>query len=175
MPRSVQADGPRSCGCLRARSKRQANEETPPGRRRQRSKKLPVPTVSERTPEGRFPRGISGNVAGRPRGARGVFSEQMIYDFAHDWHKHGPSVLVAVRTENPMAYLTVAAKFLPKELLLQLERPVEQLSDADLAAAAKAERDMSVLVLAKVRALPGGDDLVAEAERDIFNEDTDDE
>ena len=34
------------------------------------SKKLPV-TVSERTPEGRFPRGVSGNTAGRPRGARG--------------------------------------------------------------------------------------------------------
>ena len=99
----------------------------------------------------------------------------MIYDFANDWRKHGPSVLVAVRKENPVAYLTVAAKFVPKELLLQLERPVEQLSDADLAAAAKAERDVSVLILAKVRALPGGDDLVAEAERDIFNEDTDDE
>ena len=92
-----------------------------------------------------------------------------------DWHEHGPEVLVAVRKENPVAYLTVAAKFLPKELLLQLERPVEQLSDADLSAAAKAERDTSVLILAKVRELPGGDDLVAEAERDIFNEDTDDE
>ena len=110
-----------------------------------------------------------------PARCAGVFSEQMIHDFARDWHEHGPSVLVAVRKENPAAYLTVAAKFLPKELLLQLERPVEQLSDADLSAAAKAERDMSVLVLAKVRELPGGDDLVAEAERDIFDEDKDDE
>ena len=77
--------------------------------------------------------------------------------------------------ENPVAYLTVAAKFVPREMLLQLERPVEQLSDADLSAAAKAERDTSVLVLAKVRELPGGDDLVAEAERDVFDEDKDDE
>ena len=99
----------------------------------------------------------------------------MIYDFAADWREHGPEVLVAVRKENPVAYLTVAAKFVPREMLLQLARPVEQLSDADLAAAAKAERDVSVLVLAKVRALPGGDDLVAEAERDIFDEDKDDE
>ena len=139
------------------------------------SKKLPVTTVSERTPEGRFPRGVSGNTAGRPRGARGMFSEQMIHEFARDWHEHGPSVLVAVRKENPVANLTVAAKFVPREMLLQLERPVEQLSDADLSAAAKAERDTSVLVLAKVRELPGGDDLVAEAERDVFDEDKDDE
>ena len=41
-----------------------------------------LPAVHDRTPEGRFPRGISGNVAGRPRGACGLFSEQMIYDFA---------------------------------------------------------------------------------------------
>ena len=131
-----------------------------------------LPAV-KRTPEGTFVG--SGNPSGRPRGARGVFSEQMIYDFAADWREHGPEVLVAVRKENPVAYLTVAAKLVPKELLLQLERPVEQLSDTELASAAKAERDMSVLVLAKVRELPGGGDLVAEAERDIFDEDTDDE
>ena len=136
--------------------------------------KLPAVTP-ERTPEGRFPRGISGNYAGRPVSARTKFSRELIEAFARDWHEHGPGVLVAVRTENPTAYLTIAAKLVPKELLLQLERPVEQLSDADLAAAAKAERDVSVLVLAKVRELPGGGDLVAEAERDIFDEDKDDE
>ena len=69
------------------------------------------------------------------RGA-GVFSEQMIYDFARDWHEHGPGVLVAVRKENPVAYLTVAAKLVPKELLLQLARPVAEMADDELQAAA---------------------------------------
>jgi hypothetical protein len=135
----------------------------------QSSKKLPV--IAERTPEGRFPVGKSGNYAGRPRGARGVFSEQMIYDFANDWREHGPSVLVAVRKENPVAYLTVAAKFVPREMLLQLARPLAELSDTELARAAQAERDVSVLILAKVRELPCGGDLVAEAERELTGED----
>ena len=82
---------------------------------------------------GTFP-GHGGNTGGRPRGAQGVFSEQMIYDFAADWREHGPGVLVAVRKENPVAYLTIAAKLVPREMLLQLARPVEQLSDAELAA-----------------------------------------
>lgn len=138
-------------------------------------KKVPPTIVPERTALGQFPPGKSGNYAGRPLSARTKFSRELIEAFAHDWHAHGPEVLVRVRGENPTAYLTIAAKLVPKELLLQLERPVEQLSDTELAAAAKAERDVSVLILAKVRALPGGGDLVAEAERDIFDEDKDDE
>ena len=39
---------------------------------------------------------------------------------------------MAVRKENPVAYLTVAAKFVPREMLLQLERPVDEMSDAEL-------------------------------------------
>ena len=124
---------------------------------------------------GHVPRGISGNPAGRPRGARGVFSEQMIDDFARDWHEHGPEVLVAVRKENPTAYLTVAAKLCPKSYCCSSSGRWSSSPTQSWRAAAKAERDMSVLVLAKVRELPGGDDLVAEAERDIFDEDTDDE
>ena len=76
-------------------------------------KPLPVtymPTAPERTPTGRFPKGVSGNPAGRPRGARGRFSEALVTDFARDWHEHGAEVVARVRVENPVAYLSVASR-----------------------------------------------------------------
>ena len=87
-----------------------------------------------RTPAGRFPEGISGNPAGRPRGAKGKFSEALVTDFARDWQEHGAEVVARVRVENPVAYLTVASRLVPREFLIESSGAVETMSDDELIA-----------------------------------------
>jgi hypothetical protein len=78
-----------------------------------------TPLVPERTPLGQFPRGVSGNPAGRPKGARGRFSEALVLDFATDWQEHGAGVIATVRKEDPVAYLSIATRLVPREFLIE--------------------------------------------------------
>jgi hypothetical protein len=130
-------------------------------------------TVPERTPEGRFHPGKSGNYAGRPLSARTKFSRELIEAFARDWHKHGPEVLVRVRGENPTAYLTIAAKLVPKELLLQLERPLAEMADVELQAAALQEQREATVLIEHIKTI-GGEALLEQARRDVLGEDDED-
>jgi hypothetical protein len=100
-----------------------------------------TPSAPERTPEGRFPKGTSGNPAGRPRGARGRFSAELVNDFADDWQKHGPGVIAKVRQEDPVSYLNVAVRLVPKEFLIDTGGgDVLQMSDEDLIAVVIAKK-----------------------------------
>ena len=98
----------------------------------------------------------------------------MIQDFARDWHEHGPSVLVAVRKENPVAYLTVAAKFVPREMLLQLARPLAEMADDELQAAALQEYKQATILLEHIR-MHGGAEMIEQAQRDVLGEGEDDD
>ena len=99
-----------------------------------------TPTALERTSAGRFPKGISGNPAGRPRGAKGKFSEALVTDFARDWQEHGAEVVARVRVENPVAYLSVASRLVPREFLIESGGAIEQMSDEELIAIVVAAR-----------------------------------
>ena len=136
---------------------------------------MPEPSEDEnqlpairRTPGGTYAPGHSGNVRGRPKGARGLFSEQMVSDFARDWRtsNNGPDTIARVRAENPGMYLSVAVKLVPRELLLSLERPLTEMSDDELRAAALTERDANAMIIEKVCEL-GGAELVEAAERAV--------
>ena len=92
-------------------------------------------SAPERTPEGRFPKGTSGNPAGRPRGARGRFSEGLVTDFAQDWAQHGADVIARVRKDDPVAYLSIATRLVPREFMIDTGGgDVLQMSDEDLIA-----------------------------------------
>ena len=65
--------------------------------------------------------GQSGNVHGRPLGARNRLGEAFLADLHADWLQHGSAVVVAAREKDPVAYLRVVASVLPKEVAVTVE------------------------------------------------------
>jgi len=60
--------------------------------------------------------GQSGNPAGRPPGARNKLGEDFIKAMLDDFAVNGSTAIVAVRTDDPAAYLNVIAKIIPKAI-----------------------------------------------------------
>lgn len=69
-------------------------------------------------------KGQSGNPGGRSKGARTKLSDAFIRTLAHDWEKHGESVISRVRESDPTTYMRVIAGLLPKDVTL--DASVEQ-------------------------------------------------
>jgi hypothetical protein len=141
---------------------------------RSRQNLMPAP-VDRGTPAnaGRWQPGVSGNPRGRPVGAKGRFSEALVSDFASEWREYGPEIIATVRQKDPVAFLQIATRLVPKEFLVQLERPssVENLTDEELEGVIEALRDVPKisaalqLLIAKVGELgPEGEALKAEVE-----------
>jgi Family of unknown function (DUF5681) len=60
-------------------------------------------------------KGVSGNPAGRPKGSRNKFSENLISAFCADFERNGVEVIAAVRSESPVDYLRLAVSIVPKQ------------------------------------------------------------
>ena len=67
----------------------------------------------------------------RQKGARDRLSAAFLKALADDFDAHGKGVVEKVRADDPTAYLRIFASVLPKEL--EITRPLDDLSDADLA------------------------------------------
>lgn len=80
---------------------------------------------------GRFLPGVSGNPAGKPKGARTKLGEQFLSALQEDFQAHGVEAIQAVRQERPQDYLKVIASLMPKDLNLNVNN-LDDATDAEL-------------------------------------------
>jgi hypothetical protein len=111
-----------------AKTKAKVTIETPPAPSPGPHLGFPHPPV-----ENRFPRGQSGNPAGRRRGSRNRLNERFLDALCEDFDAHGVGVIETVRKTNPAVYLRVVARLVPAHVLVQ-EARLDVLTDDELAA-----------------------------------------
>lgn len=80
---------------------------------------------------GRFLPGVSGNPAGKPKGARTKLGEQFLSALQEDFQAHGVAAIQAVRAVRPHEYLKVIASLMPKDLNLNVNN-MDDATDAEL-------------------------------------------
>jgi hypothetical protein len=90
----------------------------------------PAPKLENTLPY-RFPPGVSGNPAGRPRGARSKLTEAVIAKLLASFETHGDDAIERVRVHQPAAYLAACVSLLPKQQE-KIESPFADLSEDEL-------------------------------------------
>jgi hypothetical protein len=68
---------------------------------------------------------VSGNPAGRPRGARGKLSEDFLADLHAAWNEHGTTALQRCALEEPAQFCRIVANLLPRDLDINLTATVD--------------------------------------------------
>lgn len=106
--------------------------------------------MSDRSDSGRF---APGN-PGRPKGSRNKLQEDFLRDLYEDWNTGGKEALAVMRAEKPNEYVRVVAGLLPAKV--EVERPLGELSDSDLASVLDAVRALIGSAEADSGGLGGG-------------------
>jgi len=101
-----------------------------------------TPKVVNGRLNGRFAKGFSGNPGGSPEATRRAFNKQFLTDLAQDWQQHGREVFKRVRRESPASYLKVCAMLVPKEMKVEHQGRLGQLTDEQLDEAIAAVEDL---------------------------------
>ena len=68
-----------------------------------------------------FKPGQSGNLKGRPKGARNRLGTQFLEALEADFNKFGSQAIALVREKKPETYMRVVADLLPKEANINVE------------------------------------------------------
>ena len=82
---------------------------------------------------GRWQRGHSGNLNGRPVGSRHKFSAAFLQDLAEVWSELGRETMIQTARTNPQAFFAIASKLVPANVQLTIEQTFSGLSAEDLA------------------------------------------
>jgi hypothetical protein len=73
-----------------------------------------------------WPKGISGNPAGRPVGSGTVFSQKFIRDFTVAWRERGIATMMELSVKNPSAFLMIASRLVPQQMQAEVVQPQVQ-------------------------------------------------
>ena len=92
----------------------------------------------------RFQPGQSGNITGRPIGARTKLAENFVQDMYSAWQTRGRAAIDTVIDERPHEFIKAVASLMPKEVTIRTEI-VQELSDDELTAALFALRSVGAL------------------------------
>ena len=82
---------------------------------------------------GRWQPGQSGNMAGKPPGARHRFSAAFLQDLADVWQAHGRETMIATARVNPSTFFAVCARLIPSDVKISVEQTFGGLSAEDYA------------------------------------------
>lgn len=96
------------------------------------------PNIAEAGKATRFQPGQSGNPAGMPIGTLKSLRGDFVAALATHFREKGPEAIEKAYQESPLGYLKVIATVIPKEL--EIHRPLDELSDIELAAVVAAMR-----------------------------------
>ena len=65
---------------------------------------------------------LSGNPAGRPKGARNLLSESVLKELINHWEENGLNAIDRTCKEQPAAYLRAVLSLVPKDCAMTVER-----------------------------------------------------
>ena len=80
-----------------------------------------------------FPKGVSGNPAGRQKGSRNRLEEAFLRDLADHWAVNGADAIQTVYEKNPVAYVQIASALIPKKV--EASNPLEGVTREQLGVA----------------------------------------
>ena len=119
----------------------------------------------ERDALGRFIKGAgSPNPWGKPKGVLHKLTEAVLDDVVRDWRDGGAEAVARTRKENPAAYMNAVLRLIPREVLLALDKPVDQQNDSELLLTLFNAINRVKDILVRLRELPGGAPLADEIE-----------
>jgi hypothetical protein len=110
------------------------------------------PISNGRKPDGTFGAGNNANPTGRPKGSRQKLQTSFLDSLAADFDENGVQAICEMREKDPSGYVKTVASLMPKQL--EIERPLQGLSDDELVGAIDALR--SYVAAQQVGAGDGG-------------------
>src|SRR5262249_48305423 len=75
---------------------------------------------------------------GRPVGLRNRVQMSFLHDAIKAWERDGAEALMMMAKEDPGGFVKVFAALLPKEVALEIDRPLKELTEEQLRAAIEA-------------------------------------